>query len=112
MNPLYLFLILAGVVLQIVIIAKFFEIASDLRELRKHFVTKKEMTTITAHKTVAPNANIPEYVYKDDVVVFADGLKGKLSYGLMGYGIGGNRYFGDKEEAVKALYEKLSKEKS
>lgn len=106
MEKIYLFLIIGFGIIQIAMIIKFFQIANDVRVMKEYFVKEKRRKPSMASVL---SVETPAYEYKNGVVYFSDGLSGKMKYNLMGYGIGGGRYFGDKEEAVKALYVSLQK---
>lgn len=112
MENLYLILSIAAVIVSIIAIIKFFQMASDVRALKQHFV--KEETSIPigfneeVHGTI--RGRDITYVVMNGSTKFSDGKVGYIKYMPNGkYTVPTirDKVFGDIYYAAEALYESL-----
>lgn len=112
---------LGALVLSIIIIIKFFQIATDLRGVKNLLAEqfKKEPLPETSPETRSEGAlppyseiSTPSYQIEGDNVVFEDGVRGNImeKFGAFSFeGMQGKRIFcKTQEEAVKGLYYTLT----
>lgn len=117
MDTIFIVIGLFFLVLNIIVLVRFFQIAKDTAEikeqnkelldiLRVRFAST-ETCQITTQEAVIIS-DIPNYIEQDGVVTFEDGITGEIGcvFGSFGYrdNEGAPVYFTTKEECIKEMY--------
>lgn len=110
--------IIAAIVLQIIMIVKFFQMASDIRKFRNvAFVDYQERHAPKWKSNQSPFAEVtlPRYTMEGDMVVFNDGKHGWIyrEFGTFSF-IGNDEqqvFCHSQTEAIRGLYQALSQKK-
>lgn len=112
----YLVIAAIGIIISIIILVKFLQMASDIRLLKEHFVSSSTNTSYNTYITkdeeikgiIRKNGGI-NYTMINGKVNFSDGKTGVIIYGDNNtYQIEGDAYIhNDIYQAIEALYDTL-----
>ena len=119
MNTILTLIAVGFVVIQIIIIVKFFQIAADTRAIRDQYADLLKLlgerfapeTGISKKTDIKPSERpvMPKYTEgANNQIVFEDGLSGTITVAFGSFGFknqaGKLQYFSNKEEAIAELY--------